>query len=128
MDHDDVEQYNDFLVNTRVDSWLVEFFEPVNGASPGHLKMVSIIDRLHDGLSAVYTFFDPDEGQSYGTFNVLWQIAHARFLELPFVYLGYWIQDCQKMDYKLKFRPNELLLSGKWTSLTQWLTRPPHIS
>lgn len=116
MDHDDVDQYKEFLVSTQVDSWLVEFCEPDNGANPGQLKMVSIIDRLQDGLSAVYTFFEPEEGQAYGTYNVLWQIFHAKFLDLPFVYLGYWIQDCQKMAYKAKFQPNEMLMNGVWTN------------
>jgi arginine-tRNA-protein transferase len=119
MDHDDMEQYIEFLVSTHVDSWLLEFREPTGSADPGRLRMVSIIDQLQDGLSAVYTFFEPEARQAFGTFNVLWQIAHAKSLDLPFVYLGYWIQDCQKMAYKLLFTPNELLLNGVWTSSCQ---------
>jgi arginine-tRNA-protein transferase len=119
MDHDDVAQYIEFLVSTRVNSWLLEFREPATSAAVGKLKMVSIIDRLQDGLSAVYTFFEPGDNRAYGTFSVLWQIAYAKSLDMPYVYLGYWIQDCQKMDYKLKFKPNELLLNGIWTKLDE---------
>lgn len=116
MDHDDSEQYIEFLVSTRVNSWLVEFREPTENADLGQLRMVSVIDLLQDGISAVYTFFDPDDRQAFGTFNVLWQIAHAKSLSLPFVYLGYWIKDCQKMTYKRRFTPHELLLNGIWTN------------
>jgi arginine-tRNA-protein transferase len=119
MDHDNMEQYIEFLVSTHVDSWLVEFREPTTSATPGQLRMVSIIDQLQDGLSAVYTYFEPEARQAFGTFNVLWQITHAKSLDLPFVYLGYWIQDCQKMAYKLRFTPNELLLNDVWTGSCQ---------
>ncbi|WP_293763198.1 arginyltransferase [uncultured Aquitalea sp.] len=112
MSEDNSQQYAEFILKSGVDSFLAEF------RRDGVLKMVSLIDRLDDGLSAVYTFYEPDEPQaSYGVFNVLWQVALARDWGLPYVYLGYWIEDCRKMSYKSGFRPLEQLRDGRWQAL-----------
>jgi arginyl-tRNA--protein-N-Asp/Glu arginylyltransferase len=114
MDVDDEAQYTDFLVRSNVRSWLVEFRNPASADSRAELKMVSIIDQLKDGLSAVYTFYAPEARQNFGTFNVLWQLQQAKSLGLSYLYLGYWIEGCQKMDYKSSFKPYELMQNGMW--------------
>lgn len=110
MDQDSREQYAQFLLQSKVNTRLVEFRAP-----GGELRMVSIIDILDDGLSSVYTFFDPDvPGASFGTYNILWQVEQCRALGLGYLYLGYWIQACHSMSYKTRFQPVEQLVDGQW--------------
>lgn len=112
MDQDDRDQYQRFLLQSHVDTYLVEFRE---GSEGGPLRMVSLIDRVNDGLSSVYTFYDPDLPRaSFGTYNILWQAALCRELELPYLYLGYWIEHSRKMAYKINYQPLEGLIEGCW--------------
>lgn len=108
----DPEQYRRFLVNERHETLFYEMYEG------DELAAVAVCDRLNDGLSAIYTFFAPEQAhRGLGTFAIMHQIAEARKLRLPYVYLGYWIAECQKMSYKTRFRPIQGLVNGSW----QWI-------
>lgn len=103
------EQFNSFLVSK--DNWC--FFHEFR--YEGKLLAVAVTDHMDNGLSAVYTFFDPAEDRrSLGRYAILWQIREADRLGLPAVYLGYWIRNSPKMNYKTEYRPLELLISQQW--------------
>ncbi len=109
MDADDREQYLRFLTSSWCDTWFVLF------RAGQKLVAVAVVDQFSQGLSAVYTFYDPDEEQrSLGTMAVLWQIEQAKRMALPYLYLGYYIAESRKMAYKQRFHPLELYQGGKW--------------
>jgi leucyl-tRNA---protein transferase len=116
MDQDSRDQYAHFLLQSKINSRLIEFRDPVRlDGSQGTLRMVAIVDLLDDGLSSVYTFYDATVAHaSYGVYSILWQIAQCRELGLQYLYLGYWIEGSRKMEYKAKFRPIEGLVNGHW--------------
>ena len=107
-DDDIAVQYKDFLLRSPVNSHLVEF------TLDGVLQAVSVIDQVSDGLSAVYTFYQPQSPYTLGKYAVLWQIHTAKELGLSHVYLGYWIAASRKMAYKADFQPLQILKDGAW--------------
>ena len=116
MDDDNVDQYQQFLLQSRVNSRLVEFRSQNQYGQPGTLKMVSIIDIVNDGISAVYTFFSPEKNTSYGVFNILWQIEETKKMGLDYTYLGYYVQKSTKMQYKSQYQPAQYLTHGEWVN------------
>lgn len=113
MDSPDPDNYLEFLASPHIDTDFYEF------RLHGQLLAVAVADHLQQGLSAVYTFFDPRHTQrSLGVYAVLWQIEHARQLGLPWLYLGYWIKESPKMNYKEQYQPLEMYQRGRWTQVT----------
>ncbi len=109
MDNPTRKQYREFLLSSWADTLLYEF------RLAGHLVAVAVTDHLTDGLSAVYTFFDPNfSRRGIGTYCILWQIEETRQLGFQWLYLGYWIADSPKMLYKQEFQPQEHLIDGRW--------------
>lgn len=106
-------QFKSFLVESREETVFFEFRQQTE------LIAVAVVDILQDGLSSIYTFFDPKLAkQSPGVYTILWQIQKARQLGLQYVYLGYWIKQSQKMNYKIEYKPLELFLKDHWVLLT----------
>ena len=113
MDPDDREAFHAFLSSTWGSAEIVAARD-----GSGRLLAGGVVDRVPHGLSAVYTWFEPDEGRrSLGTFMILAQIERTRALRLPYLYLGYWVPGSATMDYKRGFRPLQVLGAGGWHSL-----------
>jgi leucyl-tRNA---protein transferase len=105
----DVADYNDFLIKSNVNTQIIEF------RAKGKLMMVTIIDRVKNGISAVYTFYDCNDTKlSLGTYSILWLLNFCNNEKLNHLYLGYWINDSKKMKYKVNFKPYELMINGSW--------------
>ncbi|MEN9843545.1 MAG: hypothetical protein RLZZ612_1374 [Pseudomonadota bacterium] len=115
MNQDSIEQYTQFLIKSQVDSYLIEFTDPADQS----IKMVMLVDLVENGLSAVYTFYEPEPRNSYGTYAVLWAIDFAKQRQLSYLYLGYWIKESQKMNYKNRFTPNEVYRGGAWKTYSE---------
>jgi arginyl-tRNA--protein-N-Asp/Glu arginylyltransferase len=113
--------YAMMIEDSHVDTRLIDYRprgpdSGINGRGSGQLLAVALTDVLSDGLSMVYSFFDPEEAdRSLGTFMILDHIARALKMGLPYVYLGYWVPGSRKMDYKGRFLPQERLLPSGWT-------------
>lgn len=109
MNNDNRAQYLDFIVNSPINSYLVEF------RHAGQLKMVALMDELDHGLSAVYTFFDPYTS-GLGNYAILWQQHYCLQRHKPWLYLGYWIAQSPKMAYKTRYKPYQLYIQDQWLS------------
>ena len=115
MDHDDPIRYQEFMVDSSIDTAFIEF--RLNDKN-GPLVALAVCDLPDDGLSAVYTFFDPELGKrSLGTFAIMKQIDYVREMGLDWVYLGYWISSCKKMNYKTNFKPMFGFVNKEWQLL-----------
>lgn len=112
---DDVD-YADMVEQTSVNSFVIEYREPTVNGKPGKLVGACITDQQDDGLSMVYSFFDPDESKrtGLGSFIILDHIIRAGRAGLPYVYLGYWVKGSRRMEYKTTFRPIERLGPDGW--------------
>jgi len=109
------EEYIHFLSSDWCNTLFVEF------TLANELAGVAIVDLFDNALSAVYTFFDPKfSTRSLGVYAVLWQIEHAKTLGLDWVYLGYWIKECQKMSYKTNYQPIQGFINEEWRDLNSY--------
>lgn len=105
----DRDQYESFLNNP----W--DCTEYYGFHHDGRVVALAVVDVMLDGLSAIYTFYDPaQERRALGRYAILWQIGRCRELQLPYLYLGYWIRNCRKMSYKADYQPLEVMVNNQW--------------
>lgn len=109
------EQYESFLNNAWDCTRYYRFYDLQR------LVAVAVVDVMLDGLSAIYTFFEPgEEHRGLGSYAILWQVEQAREMGLHYLYLGYWIRNCRKMAYKTAFRPLELYRNNRWITASDF--------
>lgn len=114
MDNPTPESYSNFLIGSWMDTLFIEF------RLDGQLLAIAVSDLVDNGLSAVYTFFEPDfEKRGLGNFAICWQIQEAQRRGLEYLYLGYWIKENEKMSYKTRFKPIEGVVDGEWRLLDE---------
>ncbi len=109
--------FADMVEHTPVETWMVEYREPTVDGRPGRLVGVCLTDRQGDGLSMIYSFYEPDHTQrsGLGSYIILDHIRRAAEEGLPYVYLGYWVEGAARMQYKVRYRPLERLTRAGWT-------------
>jgi len=108
-----IDQYQSFLVEQLSTTIYIGFF------LEDELVCVSVIDQVDDGLSALYTFYNPDlTKRALGVNAILWQLSECKKLSMPFLYLGYWIENCQKMNYKSAYQPQEIYKNEIWQKIS----------
>jgi len=112
--------FADMVEHTPVDSYLVEYREPTADGTPGRLVGACLTDKQGDGLSMIYSFYDPDHAERAGLGNyiILDHINRASEMGLPYVYLGYWVEGAQRMQYKVRYRPLERLTRSGWARIS----------
>lgn len=112
--------YADMVEHTPVTSYLVEYREPSVDGEPGKLIGACLTDRQGDGLSMIYSFYDPDHGtrSGLGNYIILDHIQRAAAEGLPYVYLGYWVEGSPRMQYKVRYRPLERLTRDGWQRMS----------
>lgn len=113
------DQFNSFLISSWGKTSFLEFWLPqATLEDDDTLLAVAVTDQIDDALLAIYTFFDPEQSwRNLGTFSILQQIIRAKALGLDYVYLGYWIDQCDKMRYKADYRPHQLLTNNIWVDV-----------
>ncbi|HKR91394.1 arginyltransferase [Novosphingobium sp.] len=117
----DETDFADMVEHTPVTSYVIEYREPsADGVTPGRLIGACLTDRQCDGLSMIYSFYDPhhDARAGLGNFIILDHIRRAREMGLPYVYLGYWVEGSSRMQYKVRYRPMEKLGRAGWERIS----------
>jgi len=111
--------YVAMVEDTAVRTHVIEYRRPSQDRGPGDLVACVLVDVMNDGLSLVYSFYDPNQSRrSLGSFMILDHLVQATMMSLPYVYLGYWVPGSEKMAYKSRFSPLEVLKPGGWVLMS----------